>query len=451
MVNVTNLMPPAGRQPGSPSRPGRLASSQPLRLVEAASGLDVTALSAALVDRELMAAWRRLYAAQPAPSNPFLAPAWVLGWYDRYVRPQDQVLLVVRRPGAPGPDGVVAIAPMHLHRSGVGPLPIARRLLPVGAGIGPNALEIPGLLCAPETAGQVLRALATACLKVPAHWAEIALTPEQGWFDRDWAAPPSAAMAFGEPVRPRACVVLPLQPTWEATRAGLKRNIKESIRRSANRLKKDGRPWHVVRRSSDLDEESVERFLRLHSARSAASTTNRHHPDAYRDDQSRQLMLDVLPELGRHGGASMFELYLDGDQVASQLALHAPGTSYVHSSGFREDTWALGVITHLQAELVRHAIDRGDTVVNFSPGPNVSKTRWSESLWITQEFAFGAGPRTLIGRHAVFTALSAVRTTLDAAAWRRSQTGGAGTPAAAESSVTPARQQQQHSQGDSSR
>lgn len=117
----------------------------------------------------------------------------------------------------------------------------------------------------------------------------------------------------------------------------------------------------------------------------------------------------------------MFELYLGGEHVASQLALHSPGTSYVHSSGFREDTWALGVVTHLQGELVRHAIGRGDSVVNFSPGPNVSKTRWSEDLWVSHEFSFGAGPRSLAARFATFSMLSSLRATLTSAARRRAQ------------------------------
>ena len=126
----------------------------------------------------------------------------------------------------------------------------------------------------------------------------------------------------------------------------------------------------------------------------------------------------------------MFELYLGGEHVASQLALHAPGTSYVHSSGFREDTWSLGPTTHLQAELVRHAIERGDAFVNFSPGPNVSKTRWSEELWVTHEFSFGAGPRSLASRFAAFQVLSSVRAALGGTAGRRSQLGAPSVPTA---------------------
>src|SRR5688500_18452696 len=87
-----------------------------------------------------------------------------------------------------------------------------------------------------------------------------------------------------------------------------------------------------------------------------ATATEHHHADSYADDRNRLVTRHVLPQLGRLRQASC----------------------------------------HLQAELVRYGIERGDATVNFSPGPNVSKTRWSEALWVTtHEFAFGAGPRSL--------------------------------------------------------
>ena len=416
---ATEPMPLGPLSSLSPSSAGSPVAASPVAELTRVGSLIVTAVPPHQLSEQQRQAWQTLYEGQAAPSNPFLALPWVMEWYDKFVEPDDRLVLVVHQDKGLK---VVAIAPMHIHRPHVGPVRLARRLLPVGAGIGQMAYEIPGLLCGPDQTGPAARAIAAGCLELGVDWSELALTPEQGWFDSQWACGSDDAMAFGEFVRPRACVVLPLQSSWEATRATLKRNIKESIRRSANRLAKDGRTVEVVRRSEDLDLASVERFFHLHQARASLTRpTDRHHPDAYSDDRNRRLVLDALPQLGPQGRASMFELYLGGEHVASQLALYSPGTSYVHSSGFREDTWPLGVVTHLQAELVRHAIDRGDRVVNFSPGPNVSKTRWSEQLWVTNEFAFGAGPRSLTARYAAFQMLRSLRTTLDAAGRRRSQ------------------------------
>lgn len=383
-----------------------------LKVLHETPSFSVASVSPSRLNSSLLDTWERLFEAQATPANPFLAPTWVLRWYSSFVAPQDQVVLVVSR----ADEQVVGILPMYVSRRRLGPLRLACRLLPVGAGIGSNPYEIPGLLADPRILRDVTRALTTACLNRDVDWSELPLAPEQSWFEWDWLKVSSEHMSFGEPVRARACVILPLRPTWDETRTTLKRNVKESIRRSANRLKKDGRPFEVVRQSSGLDQAVVERFLSLHQARSElGQNTNQQHPDAYAAKEHRQLMLDALPQLGREGRATMFELYLDGTHVASQLGLHAPGTSYVHSSGFHPDTWELGVVTHLQAELIRYAIERGDSVVNFSPGPNVSKLRWSERLWVTNEFAFGAGPRSLMVKFTAFNAFATWRTLVQAA------------------------------------
>ena len=63
--------------------------------------------------------------------------------------------------------------------------------------------------------------------------------------------------------------VLPLAPTWELFRAGLKRNIKESLRRCYNSLKRDGLAIRlVVADTPDAIHTALEDVLR--DARDAA-------------------------------------------------------------------------------------------------------------------------------------------------------------------------------------
>ncbi len=113
-------------------------------------------------------------------------------------------------------------------------------------------------------------------------WSEVTVPTAQGWFEPEWAYSTGEPVAFHRAQLARACVVLPLGGSWEATRGSLKRNLKESLRRSRNRLAKDGRPYEVVAYIHDLDEAAVERFLTLHRQRSQheASVT---HADAYAD------------------------------------------------------------------------------------------------------------------------------------------------------------------------
>ena len=203
----------------------------------------------------------------------------------------------------------------------------------------------------------------------------------QRWFEPEWMYATGRDVAFFDHQRARACVVMGLSDTWEATRSGLKRNVKESIRRSNNRLDKSGHPWELLlQRGRDVDRVAVDRFLGLHRARSTTGRATVHHHDAFADRGTRQFMRDVLPELAQEGLATLLELVIEDRVVASQLVLHATRTSYVHSSGFDPAVWDLGPVTFLHSELVKHAIERGDTVVNFSPGPNVAKFRWSEDV-----------------------------------------------------------------------
>jgi CelD/BcsL family acetyltransferase involved in cellulose biosynthesis len=362
--------------------------------------------------------WTSMADQQEAPANPFLAPAWILRWYECFVKPADRRLFLVHSQDT---GALVAVAPMYRQVIGRGRLALATRLMPVGAGVGPNPVEIPGVLTAAGRAREIVKTLVQEILRLDTTWCEIALTASM-WFEPEWIYNSPADVVFSEYQRSRPCVILPLGSTWEETRSSLKRNLKESLRRSQNRIAKSGRQFEVVHRTStEVDQTTVREFLELHRTRSHNSVATVQHPDAYADGRNRALLQAVIPELARQGRASIFQLLLDGEVVAAQLVLHANGTSYVHSSGFRSDVWDYGPVTLLHGELVRHAIDRGDTVVNFSPGPNVSKLRWSEQLSVTNEFAVGAGSRSLQVRYGLYHTLSALRATSMAIAFTKAQ------------------------------
>ena len=110
----------------------------------------------------------------------------------------------------------------------------------------------------------------------------------------------------------------------------------------------------------------------------------------------------MLPLLGARGRARILELEIDGEVVASQLVLHAPDLTDIHSSGFTPEVWNLGPATFLQGEAISAAADRGERWANMSPGPHVAKLRWSEQLDVHHDFAYGAGAKPLRWRYTAF-------------------------------------------------
>jgi CelD/BcsL family acetyltransferase involved in cellulose biosynthesis len=378
-----------------------------IQVTSATPALDVTLTDVDSLTDPQLAEWSRLFDRQQRPANPFLAPGWVVPWYITYVPAPERLLLFVRD----APSGaLIGVAPFYRQRLRVAGVPVAHRLSMVGGGLSDSPLELPGLLTSHEHSRRVVREVAAATLKLAGSWSVLTLSPAQCWFEPEWVHRTGGAGSFVEAHRPRACVILHLGRTWEETRSGLKRNVKESIRRSHNRLRKQDLPWRVVPRSGDdLDGAAVDRFLRLHRARANSAISSVQHHDAYADERHRQFLRGALPDLARQGLVTLFELELDGRVVASQLALHGPGISYVHSSGFEPEVWDLGAVTVLHTSVIQHAVSRGDDVVNFSPGPNVSKLRWSEELWVANDFAYGAGSRDLRVRYALFSAASTLR------------------------------------------
>lgn len=354
----------------------------------------------------LRAEWYGLFGRQPGIANPFSSPTWVEHWYRHYVpSAADRHLLLVRDAA----ERLVGVAALYEQAVGPRRFPVGRRLVPVGYGT-PTPLELPQVLSAPGQARSVHQAVVRYAREAGTDWAELSLARDEAWFEPAWVEDTTAEAPFSAHRGARACVVLPLQDTWEATRAAFKRNLKESLRRGRNRLTKSGREWHLrTVEGSELDDAAVRRFFDLHAARAGFADTSSTHPDAYDDPTTRRFLAELLPRLAAAKEASLVELVVEGRVVAVQLALHAPGTSYVHSSGLNPDYWEFSAVTLLQAEVVAAATARHDAWVNFSPGPNVAKMRWSETMHVVDDFAFATGSRRAGLRYLAFTELAALK------------------------------------------
>jgi CelD/BcsL family acetyltransferase involved in cellulose biosynthesis len=368
------------------------------------AGIDVQLVLHSTLTDDQLRQWDGLWAAQTGVSNPFSSPLWVRAWYRHYVPPKDQRLLWVTEK-----DRLIGVAPMYVQHLDVARVPLGRRLVLVGAG-RTTPLEIPPLLSTPGQGRAVNKAVVGHTLGEDVAWSELCVARDEGWFLPEATLGHEQGLAFRRHQQVRACVVLRVADTWEATRSGLKRNVKESLRRARNRLAKDGRSWRILEHAgTDLDAAVVGRLLDLHTSRSEYQGSTSPHHDAFAAPGTAGLVRALLPALGAAGQASVFELELGGTVVAAQLVLNSPGGIYFHSSGFVPEVWHLSPTTALQGAAIEAAVGRGDRWVNFSPGPSEAKLRWSETLHLIDDFAYGLDSGRALARYTLFSVAKDLR------------------------------------------
>jgi CelD/BcsL family acetyltransferase involved in cellulose biosynthesis len=352
---------------------------------QSSKGLLVTVLDEPEV-RAIRPAWEELYATS-GRGNPFASPTWMLSWADHFVPPSDWLVLAVHRG-----DDLVALAPYYRHSLQVAGYRLVTKLEPFGSGQHVTLTELPELLTRPGQHRGSLRAIVEALYGLGEwDWATLPLTAEQGWFEQEWlpAGSDSHVMERGS----RACVVMPLSTTWDETRKSFKRNIKESIRRSVNRLDRDKLNWRVdvANDAEDLDA-ALKDLTRLHQARSEMPGVV-NHPDVLRVTSDRVFLADAARELTKVGGFSCFRLFVDDVCIAALAVLRSNEVTYMSVSGLDPSWWWYAPVTTLCVAAIRQAIDAGDRLVNFSTGPSPAKLRWSEQLDISHSFAIVRGHR----------------------------------------------------------
>jgi CelD/BcsL family acetyltransferase involved in cellulose biosynthesis len=346
--------------------------------------LAVTRLATFDEAEKLLPEWRELYQSS-ASRNPFAAPDWLLTWARHFVAERDLAIFAVRRDGE-----LAGVAPWYFRRSRLLP----SRLQLLGSGRHDSLTELPQVLTAPGEARPVLRAVLAEWLRDPREWdwLELPLLDDQGWFEPEWLSGPVGERGAIQHKTTRAAVVLELPADVETLQSGLKRNLRESLRRARNRLGKSGLEWKVTVHE---DETSIRRALpvlaRLHAARSGLAG-RRHHPDALADGARRAFLADALGAMAHLGQARILTLDVGGEPVAAQLVLLAPDATFIGMSGMSADWWHVSPVTLLQWHAAEAAVAAGHSEFNLSVGPSVAKLRWSERVRQHPEFLV-CGPR----------------------------------------------------------
>ncbi len=360
--------------------------------------LEVTTITTEHELAELEKPWRALLA-RTGNDLPFLLPEWDLSWWQCFRQEaaliRDSLRVKVVRDAS---GDVLGILPLMLtERPGFGPLR-AKMLALLGA--DRNVTEMRAPIVEPARQAEVARALAADLLS-DASWDWVAWQglDRDSEFARELDRARPLVWGVGE-----TASILPLAPTWDAFRAGLKRNIKESLRHCTNSLKRDGLTARLVvaEDRADLDR-ALDTFFVLHGKR-AHEETGPQHPDRFAADKPQRFLRQVCERLAGQGGARVLTLLVNDEPVASRVAFVMPGCLYLYYSGY-EPAWRKhSVATTLVAEAIKYAISLGLPRLHLSMGQDVSKSRW--------------GPETSLLHSAVW---ANQRSTSRAAFWLYSQ------------------------------
>ncbi len=348
----------------------------------------------------LLEEWTQLYESSGS-RNPFADPRWLTVWARHYAAGAQLETIVVRDKGE-----LVGVAPFYRDDGRF------RRWRLLGTADRRQLNELPQPLVRSDCTRDALRSIFRELVRRGEEfdWLNVALAPEQGWTQPEWFDL-DGSRAFSVHRGTRPCVVLPLPESWDELRGSLKRNVKESIRRSTNRLLRDGHTFEVVDEYASRDEfrEALGELRRLHHLRSQLDGTIAH-PDYFAAGANVEFLDQVADRTFGTGLVRPTLLRVDGNAVAARLVLRSNGALFMSISGFDPAWWDYGPLTLLDSEALKAAIGRGDTLANLSIGPDTSKLRWSERLELHQDFVLvGNATRSRLAFSA-WAAASAVKT-----------------------------------------
>jgi CelD/BcsL family acetyltransferase involved in cellulose biosynthesis len=341
--------------------------------------------------------------ARLSPRTPFTSLLWNELWWKHYPSQRllvhDELYLHTVRDRR---NRLVAVAPMMLtRRPSVGPVQ-ARALQCFGADV--NVTEVRGLVCQPRDQGPAIAALASHFSNSADAWDWI----DWGGVREDGTGAAQLASAGAVLERQTPSYYLPLAPTWDQFRAGLSRNIKESLRKCYNSLKRDHHTFTLrVVETPGQTPAALSTFFRLHGER-ARSSARIKHTDVFAKPKDRAFLTDYAQRMAERGQLRVFQLEIGGRIVATRLGFLLGDELYLYYSGYDMLWGRYSVMTTLVAEAIKWAIQQGLRVVALSTGKDVSKLRWGpRSIVFHSGLQVGAALRSALAFRAYHQVLEA--------------------------------------------
>jgi len=314
---------------------------------------------------------------------PFAKPWWSRNWREHFAQHRTMIKdnfwwLAVRD----RKNQLRAVVPMVLtQRPGSGPFCL-RILQMVGA--DPNVTEISGPICAPEDHVEVVQTLLAYLHERRSEWDILSVSG----INTDAITTLKDLIAPARCIRAKPDYWLLLPGDWDSFRAGLGRNIKESLRKCYNSLKRDGHAFEFrVLRQTDEIIAALPEFFRLHAARAALSDTIEHR-DVFSHPRAKAFLRACLQDAAALGNACVFQMWVGDTLVATRLGFRHDDQLYLYFSGYDPAWRQYSVMTTLLAETLKWAIASNFRLVNLSPGKDVSKLRWHPQETLFHETQF---------------------------------------------------------------
>jgi len=248
--------------------------------------------------------WRELETAC-ATDLPFQSWEWSTGWWSHLredaATVRDSLRVCIVRTENWQLLGIALL--MITERPSLGPIRL-RILQFIGA--DPNITELRSMLCLPAFEEDCYDAVQEHLSASAKEWDWIAWEGVQPHIGNEL----QLVDRFSS-VEEKSALVLDLAPTWKQFKDPLGRNIKQSLRKCYNSLKRDGLTYRleVVEQSYQIDSALDESF-RLHTARANLDGTV-NHPDIFLQPRIREFLIEVCQRLAKRRVVRIFQLWVD--------------------------------------------------------------------------------------------------------------------------------------------
>jgi CelD/BcsL family acetyltransferase involved in cellulose biosynthesis len=169
---------------------------------------------------------------------------------------------------------------------------------------------------------------------------------------------------------------LELPRSWEAFLTSLTKSMRDNIAYYPRRLTREIGSWSLdIARSPREVLAAAEQLVELHRRR-ARSATGTPHMNHLVGETEASFIRRWFRRAAALGGVSIGTIQAKGEVVAAQAFVEVPGCVSVYYSGYDERFYRYSPLTVITAHLLRDAIARGVSRVEFPPGQALWKSRW---------------------------------------------------------------------------